>query len=348
MVEIGFNNDPVYIYRDRGDAPAWFRVLFYGPLTHPTVTIGNVQIELGIDVQPNVIVEVSSYPWMRRVVDSNNINWRAALIGSSQYLDQLQIPAQTEIACRWTDESLTTWTALPGSIVNENPDFLDMFAITSGWHTLMGTPIWGFSLKTGGYLFGPFGITAILDINHSYTTPSQFVEAGIGDIWRGLSAIVFKSNDDMTNFAGILVFKSEGLGEDLGIPSTTDSISIITGTQYNLQTIHTTYIVPSPGLHTGDRVGVVYNNTDRHYQMYLNGNAIGTPWVDSGNLINDANMRQGFVMNCNDSITNIQFGVGFNNIVAYDASFNPTGPPDDPGDLSSRCFLYWRDTWSIE
>jgi hypothetical protein len=350
VIEIGFNENPTYIFRtaDQGDAPAWFRVLFYGPLTHPTVTIGNVQIELGIDIQPNVILEVSSYPWMRRIVDSNNINWRAALIGSSQYLDQLQIPAQTEVALRWTDQSLTTWTALPGTVVVENPDFLDMFCLTSGWHTLAGTPIWGFSLRTGGYLFGPFGTTAILDINHSYTTPNQFVEAGIADIWRGRSTIVFKSNDDMTNFAGVQIFKSMGLGEDLGIPTDQDTLSIVTGTAYNSQTARYTYHVPSPGLHTSDRVAVIYNNADRHYQIYLNGNAVGTSWIDSGNFVNDANMRQGFVMNVDDSITNIQFGVGVNNIVAYDANFSSSGPPPDPGDLSSRCFLYWRDAWSIE
>jgi hypothetical protein len=350
VIEIGFNNDPTYIYRnaDQGDASAWFRVLFYGPLTHPTVTIGDVQIELGIDIQPNVILEVSSYPWMRRIVDSNNINWRAALIGQSQYLDQLTIPAQKEIALRWTDTSLTTWTALPGTVVVENPDFLDMFCITSGWHTIYGIPIWGYSLQNGGYLFGPFGITAILDLQHQYTTPNQFIEATIADIWRGLSTVVFKCNDAMTNYAGILVYKSEGLGEDLGIPTDQDTLSIVTGTQYNLQTIQYTYNVPSPGLHSGDQVACIYNNADRHYQLYLNGNAVGTPWVDSGNLIDDANMRQGFVMNCNDSITNIQFGVGFNNIIAYDANFNPSGPPSNPNDLSSRCFLYWRDAWSIE
>jgi hypothetical protein len=351
VIEIGYNNDPTYIYReaDQGDAPAWFRVLFYGPLTHPTVTVGHVQIELNLDIPSNCIVEVSSYPWMRRIVDSNNVNWRAALIGSSQYLDQLQIPAQTEVALRWTDTSLTTWTELPSSRVVENPDFLDMFCITSGWHTITGVPIWGFSLNTGGYLFAPFGITAILDLQHVYTTPSQYVEAEIADIWRGLSTIVFKSDDGMTNFAGLLVYKSEGLGEDLGIPTDQDSLSIVTGTQYNLQTIQgTTYNVPSPGLHTGDRVGIVYNSNSKQYQMLLNGTVVGNPWTDSGGIVSDSNMRQGFVMNCNDSITNIQFGVGFNNIIAYDASFNPTGPPSDPNDLSSRCFLYWRDAWSIE
>jgi hypothetical protein len=80
---------------------------------------------------------------------------------------------------------------------------------------------------------------------------------------------------------------------------------------------------------------------------YLNGQYIGQ-WADTGAIVSQANRRQGFIMNMDDALDHIDLGVGWNNLVAYDASFNPTGPPADPNDLSSRVFLYWRDAWSIE
>jgi hypothetical protein len=319
----------------------------YGPLTHPIVSVGTVQIELGIDITSNTVLEVSSYPWMRRIVDSNNVNWRAALIGSSQYLDQLQIPPQTEVALRWTDQSYITWTELPSTRVVENPDFLDMFSCTSSWHSLAGIPIWGFSLQNGGYMFAPFGICAVLDINHSYTTPSQFAEATIADIWRGTTTVVILSNDTMTNFAGVQVLKTVGIGNIVGEPTANDKVRIVTGTAYNATTTQFEYAVPSPGLHSGDKVGIVYNASSSTFMIYLNGTGIGQ-WADTGAIVSQANRRQGFIMNEDDALDNIGLGVAWNDLIAYDASFNPTGPPANPNDLSSRVFLYWRDAWSIE
>jgi hypothetical protein len=354
VIEIGFNNDPTYIFREpeQGDAPAWFRVLMYGPITHPVVSVGKVQIELNLDIPSNCIVEVSSYPWMRRIVDSNNINWRAALIGSSQYLDQLQIPAETEIALRWTDQSYTTWTALDSTVTVQNPDFLDMFACTSEWHTLNGIPIWGFSLQNGGYMFAPFGITAVLDLNHTYTAPSQFAEATIADLWRGTTTMCILCNDNMTNFAGLQVLKTVGIGNIVGEATANDKIRIVTGNYWTPQNCTTQfeYAVPSPGLHSTDKVAIVCNGTNSSHTLfmaYYNGNYIGQ-WDDTGLIVDQANRRQGFIMNQDDALDNIGLGVAWNDLVAYDASFNPTGPPSDPNDLSSRMFLYWRDAWSIE
>lgn len=86
---------PVSYTRDGGDAPAWFRVLFTGPMSNPLVIVGDNQIQLQLDIQPGVVVEVSSYPWARRIIDSNGINWRTALVGASKYLDQMRIPPDT-------------------------------------------------------------------------------------------------------------------------------------------------------------------------------------------------------------------------------------------------------------
>jgi hypothetical protein len=354
VIEIGYNNDPTYIYRDatEGDAPAWFRILMYGPITHPTVTIGNVVVELGIDIQASTVLEVSSYPWMRRIVDSNNVNWRAALIGSSQYLDQLQIPAETEIALRWTDQSLTTWTSLDGTVTVQDPDFLDMFACTSQWHTLHGIPVWGFSIQNGGYLFAPFGITAILDLDHTYTAASQFAECTIADIWRGTTTMCTMCNDNMTNYGGLQILKTVGISEIIGEATADDRIRIITGNYWSPENVTTQfeYEVPSPGLKSGDKVAVVSNATSSShtlFMLYYNGDYVGE-WDDTGLIVDQSNRRQGFIMNQDDALDNIGLGVGVNNIICYDASFNPTGPPSDPNDLSSRMFLFWRDAWSIE
>lgn len=351
VVEIGFNNDPVYIFRDRGDAPAWFRLVMYGPLTHPTVSVGNVQIELGIDIPADTVLEVSSYPWMRRIVDSNNINWRAALIGTTQFLDQCQIPAGVEVACRWTDESLYTWTAIPGTEVVQDPDFLDMFAATSQWHSLTGIPVYGFSLQNGGYLFAPFGITAVLDLDHSFTTPSQFCEAMIADIWRGTTCVVIMSDDTMQNFAAAQIVKTVGIGNIVGEPTANDKLRIVTGNYWTPQNCTTQFEwdVPSPGLHSSDTVAIVSNGTsttETVFQLFYNGNQVGS-WIDTGLIVNQANRRQGFIMNQDDALDNIGLGVGVNNITAYDASFNTSGPPSGT-QLVSRVFLYWRDAWSIE
>jgi hypothetical protein len=351
VIEIGYNENPTYIHREveQGDAPAWFRVLFYGPLTHPTVTIGKVQIELGIDILPDTIVEVSSYPWMRRIVDSNGINWRASLIGSSQYLDQLQIPPDEDIALRWTDQTLTTWTSLDSNVMPTNFDFLDMFnlGVTGGWHTLMGTPIWGFSLENGGYLWAPFGTCAIIDNLHTYQTDGQFIQSTIADIWRGSTTVCFKAQPDLSNFAGFEIVKTLGILEEIGIPTANDKLRIVTGGLGSSYNILYEYAVPSPGLKSGDDVACAYdNNTDMLY-LFWNGVGLTPNGVSAAGGVGTGK-KQGFVLNQDDSITNLSFGVGINNTIAYDAVFDEPGPPGDPNDLSSRVFLYWRDAWSIE
>src|SRR6516162_9835984 len=323
VIEIGYNNDPTYIYReaDQGDAPAWFRVLMYGPLTHPIVSVGNVQIELNIDIASSTVLEVSSYPWMRRIVDSNNVNWRAALIGSSQYLDQLQIPPQTEIALRWTDQSLVTWTELPNTMVVDNPDFLDSFMLSGKYHIISGIPIWGFSIQNGGYLFAPFGICAILDLNNSFTMPDQYAEATVADIWRGESTIVIKCNDSMTNFGGAQIYKTTDITQILGQPTALDRLRIVTGTAYNAQTVQFEYSVPSPGIFSGDKVGIFYHANTSTFELFYNGNSVGS-WADATAIVNTANVRQGFVMNVMNDVDDLIFGVGLNNLLAYDANPN--------------------------
>lgn len=94
-------DDPVDYTREGGDAASWYRVHFIGPQTNPVVVIGDDEIQLQLAIPAGVTVEVSSYPWMRRIVDSNNINRRTTLIGNSKYLDRLTIPATTPVPMSW-------------------------------------------------------------------------------------------------------------------------------------------------------------------------------------------------------------------------------------------------------
>lgn len=96
------NVAPINAVRQGGDGSSWLRMLFYGPMTNPVVTYGSNTLQLASSIAQGVILEVSSYPWARRVVDSNNVNRRAEVIGSTMYLDQIKFPEFTSMNVSWT------------------------------------------------------------------------------------------------------------------------------------------------------------------------------------------------------------------------------------------------------
>lgn len=98
-------DDPVGYTRDGGDAASWYRVVLVGPQTNPLVIVGDDQIQLQLVIPSGVEVEVSSYPWSRRVIDSNGITRRTTLIGNSKYLDKLTIPDNTSVPMSWVATS---------------------------------------------------------------------------------------------------------------------------------------------------------------------------------------------------------------------------------------------------
>jgi hypothetical protein len=93
---------PVTVERGDGDADSWVRVLINGPCTHPLITYGDNVIELDLTIDDGVALEVSSYPWARRVVDTNNINWRSQVIGATQYLSDIVFPVDSSLDISWT------------------------------------------------------------------------------------------------------------------------------------------------------------------------------------------------------------------------------------------------------
>jgi hypothetical protein len=95
-----------------GDGDAWLRFLFYGPMTHAVVQYGAYTLELASTIPSATIIEVSSYPWARRVIDSNNVNRRMEVVGSTLYLDQIKFPAGTSMNINWTCTGGDTTTQL--------------------------------------------------------------------------------------------------------------------------------------------------------------------------------------------------------------------------------------------
>ena len=88
--------------RQDGDGRSWLRFLIYGPAVHPVIQYGDQTLELSSTIPPGVIEEVSSYPWARRVVDSNNVNRRMEVVGDTLYLDQISFEEFTEMDVSWT------------------------------------------------------------------------------------------------------------------------------------------------------------------------------------------------------------------------------------------------------
>lgn len=96
------NIAPVTATRGLGDADSWVRVYIQGPATNPAITYGDHVIETNSVIPAGVSAEISTYPWVRRFVDTNNVNRRMELIGETLYLDQIMFPADSEMDISWT------------------------------------------------------------------------------------------------------------------------------------------------------------------------------------------------------------------------------------------------------
>lgn len=78
------------IVRGDGQGPAWLNLFIVGPITSPIVKIGAQTLSLpGVVVGSGQILNISSYPWERRIVRSDGINLRPKLV--TPYLDQVYL-----------------------------------------------------------------------------------------------------------------------------------------------------------------------------------------------------------------------------------------------------------------
>jgi hypothetical protein len=90
----------------------------WSSLAHPIINFGDRQIELDTThpdlatVYPSGIipagvgVEISSYPWERRVVDSNGISLASYIVTDRPYLDTIRFPYNSPTVISWTGTSL--------------------------------------------------------------------------------------------------------------------------------------------------------------------------------------------------------------------------------------------------
>lgn len=104
--------DHVTATRLDGDGDSWLRILIYGPATNPVITYGDDVIQTNSVIPPGVVAEISSYPWMRRYVDSTNVNRRTEIIGDTLYLDQIKFYEGETRDVSWTCTGSTADTGI--------------------------------------------------------------------------------------------------------------------------------------------------------------------------------------------------------------------------------------------
>lgn len=76
-----------------GSCDGWCRFILNGPINKPVIELSTGQkITIDYNIPAGVVVEVSSYPWQRRVVTSTNLSLSARLIDNSPYLDEIRVP----------------------------------------------------------------------------------------------------------------------------------------------------------------------------------------------------------------------------------------------------------------
>lgn len=101
------------IVRSGGGAPTWMKIYITGPIVHPKIVIGSLpMIDINYTLTGSQILEINSYPWTRRVVDNNSLNIAPLLIGTSPYLDELMLPANSTIAVGFSGTGTTSATKM--------------------------------------------------------------------------------------------------------------------------------------------------------------------------------------------------------------------------------------------
>lgn len=337
-IEIFRGDNPVWFNQD-GDAPAWFRILFYGPVTNPTVTVGAQQFYVETEIDSSTVLEISSYPWARRIVDDNGVNHRTKLRGATQYLDELRISPKDKAPIRWTDPGvgLATWSEIESTKWEPNPWFGGPIQIPWDTYTrVRGQKVgWSGNRNDGGFLSSQLGEGVIVDGVHSFQTANQFAQVSICsadenflgiNIADGRTMMCVLGNADLTQYAGVEMEKNNRAlnGRDylrLFAPSG----------------LLVSYDLGLDGLDGGDVVSIQTNNATKTVVVKHNGTTVIT-YPDTTSKFNWSNTRQGFMVNRGNLL--FRDGCRVNNLVAHDVT---TSMPGQQG----RCFFLWRDAYNV-
>lgn len=79
------------IERTRGDSDTWYRIILQNA-NNPHLNIAGKKIQINGSA---AVMEISSYPWARRIVTDAGVNLRNLLSTDSSYLDKLTLPMGT-------------------------------------------------------------------------------------------------------------------------------------------------------------------------------------------------------------------------------------------------------------
>lgn len=344
VIELTLGEIPDYLTRLRGNMDTWMRILIEGPVDHPVITIGEEQIELDWDIAEGETVEISSYPWQRRVVDSERRNLRSLLIGRTQYLDRLLLPVLKPIPVRWTATNANTFVpALGNQSWHEDINETSWFNLPPGFTTIGGKPVVRFDLfnVTGPQKFlgsGIFGTTsACIYTEKKFNTADQYMEARIVEPWGGRSAQVLMCNEAMTSGVACDIHSHFG--------NNRVQIRAIDGSYDNLGPVLAEYVHPYPLWNERDRIGIGYDPETNTFTAYKRWEDQPIPeadvlcsWIDSGNIIPKGtdNRSAGYIFDIDGML--VTFGTGFGDMICFDRAVveAPVG----------RVALLWRDAWS--
>lgn len=331
FTEVLIGAAPVSVTRVAGSAYCWYRILIYGPATSPTVTVGTQQITLDYDILANDVVEISSYPWQRRAINSAGLNLSAKLSGDTEYLDQMMLPpSPNPIPMRWTSTQYNTWMPnLDDASWTDTMDDISYRSLESAFTMITGKifVFWGLTTDIKKFIGGRNSRGAALYAKKSFNSNTQYAECRVMNIANGSCALIIMSNDNMTNFAGVEI--------DNGVYK---RIHIITGQNVASITRRVSYTLTAPQWTAWTyRVGIGYDPPSNTYTAYLNDVVVAT-WQDSGHAVatGSNNRRQGFIFNMDDNV--LLPGCGVDNLLAYD---KPTSSPAPTG----RVLVLWRDAF---
>ena len=337
FAKIDRQKSPTVIWQN-GDAPAWVRVVLYGPITDPVITIGEEKLELDIALGANELMEISSYPWRRRVVDSNGVNRRASLTGVN-YLNRLTIDPFVKTSVRWTSAEINTFIpALGNKRWYETIDDINYKNLPDSFTNITGKVVVGFDLFNP-QIFTRFlraGIwnntSACIYNEETFNTRKQETYATLVNPYGvGRSGIAIMCNATMTNYVLLEVNSSQ------------KKLKIRTGSgPTTWSTVRAEWTNPYLfGFQDTDVVGIRATDSggSSTYTMTFNGADVGTPWTDSGNVVSTAstNRHEGFIFDMDGNL--FTHGCGFHNIVGFD---NATIPTPVGG-----AYIFWRDAYQV-
>lgn len=326
-----------------GDAPTWGRILLTGPMTNPVITIGENKFALDLELDEGEALEISSYPWRRRAVDSNGVNIRSYMSGID-YLDKMRLFNGVPVPVRWTSDEINTWIPELGARNwKVDIDDLNFINLPNTFTTIAGRPVVRFDLFNFGnpqfpwidpskYLAsGLFGTTAAcLYAKETYNTANQYCQAKVVEPFWGRSGIVIMSDEDMTS--GVMVEVVSGVGNNwLRIRNITGptSYSSVRAEWKNNALL---------GWKETDIVSIEYDPDTKTYSAGLNGE-IKCSWPDTGDIVptGDDNRSQGFIFDMDGSL--LTQGTGFKDILAYDKGVieTPVG----------KAFFLWKNAYQV-